>query len=109
MRRTTSRSRSVMYRKSPVSKRKLSGPAISGVKEFESSMSNEERAHFEATTRYLLPRPARNGRGEGHPIKSASSPQPSPPAGEEGEATPSAAVVVVARFTHEGPDQGAES
>src|SRR5205814_8493827 len=38
----------------------------------------------DTTTRNFLPLPARHERGEGHSIKVASSPQPSPPVGRRG-------------------------
>src|SRR5437667_12833768 len=43
-----------------------------------------ERAHLETTTRNFLPLPARHEWGEGHSIKVASSPHPSPPEGRRG-------------------------
>jgi len=63
-------------------------------------------AHLDTTTGNLfLPRPARNergeGRGEGHPVEWASSPQPSPPVGEERELISSGCLVVVTRCAPE--------
>src|SRR5439155_3381870 len=62
--------------------------------------------HLDTTTGNLfLPRPARNergeGRGEGHPVEWASSPQPSPPVGEERELISSGCLVVVTRCAPE--------
>src|SRR5437773_12474946 len=59
-------------------------------------------AHLGTTTgNRFLPRPARNERGEGwgegHPVEWASSPQPSPPVGEERELSSSGCLVVVTR------------
>jgi hypothetical protein len=57
-----------------------------------------KRAHLVTTTgNLLLPRPARNERGEGHPVEWASSPQPSPPVGEEREPISSHRLVVLTR------------
>ena len=59
----------------------------------------KRRAHLVTTT--VLPRPARNERGEGwgegYPVEWASSPQPSPPVGEERELISSGSMVVVTR------------
>src|SRR6266496_5334784 len=60
--------------------------------------STSPRAHLDATTKNLLPLPARHergeGPGEGHSIKLASAPQPSPPVREEREKTSAGRVVV---------------
>src|SRR5437773_4085525 len=63
-------------------------------------------AHLGTTTgNRFLPRPARNERGEGwgegHPVEWASSPQPSPPVGEERELISSGCLVVVTRCAPE--------
>src|SRR6266511_1308193 len=62
------------------------------------SRATEDRAHLDTTTRNFVPLPVRNewgeGWGEGHSIKLASSPQPSPPPREEREKTSSGRVVV---------------
>src|SRR5439155_8048728 len=55
--------------------------------------------HLDTTTRNFLPLPARNeweeGRGQGHSIKSTSSPRPSPPLREEREKSWCGRVVVL--------------
>src|SRR5437660_1522690 len=66
------------------------------------SLGTIHRAHLITITgNHLLPRPARNERGEGwgegHPVELASSPQPSPPVGEEREPISSGCLVVVIR------------
>src|SRR5207249_4712054 len=62
------------------------------------------RTHLVTITgNLLLPRPARNERGEGHPVEWASSPQPSPPVGEEREPISSGRLVVVTRCARSVP------